>query len=52
MSDYAEQDSLRVLRAHEQFIFKPFLLDELVSHVNARRRAIVAKRVLPAAIAE
>ncbi|HKO50381.1 MAG TPA: ATP-binding protein [Polyangiaceae bacterium] len=39
MSGYAERDSLRVLRAHEQFIPKPFLPDELFQHVNSFLRA-------------
>jgi len=39
MSGYAERDSLRVLQAHEQFIPKPFLPDELYRHVNGFLRA-------------
>jgi len=39
MSGYAERDSLRVLQAHEQFIPKPFLPDELFRHVNGFLRA-------------
>jgi len=39
MSGYAERDSLRVLQAHEQFIPKPFLPDELFQHVNGFLRA-------------
>jgi len=39
MSGYAERDSLRVLQAHEQFIPKPFLPDELFRCVNGFLRA-------------
>jgi PAS domain S-box-containing protein len=39
MSGYAERDSMRVLQAHEQFIPKPFLPDELFRHVNGFLRA-------------
>ncbi len=39
MSGYAERDSLRVLQAHEQFIPKPFLPDELFRQVNDFLRA-------------
>jgi hypothetical protein len=39
MSGYAERDSLHVLKAHEQFIPKPFLPDELFRQVNGFLRA-------------
>ena len=39
MSGYAERESLRVLQAHEQFIPKPFLPDELFRQVNGFLRA-------------